>query len=370
MTEPLISVLLPVRDETSELDECLASLANQTLPADHFEVIISDASVGGLSSRVAADGPTAIRVVANPDLIMSSGLNRAAQVAAGRYLAVVSAHSIVPSDYLERMLATSRSTTAANVGGRVSKVARSRWGRAIAAATASPFAVGDAIQHYSTASGPADSVFPGFISKSAFDAIGGFNPLLACNEDDEFNARLRAAGYVVWFDAAIGVMYRPRETLAGVWRQHFRYGRWKVAIARSGVPGYLRLRHFIPAVTVAGFTASLMAALVRPILAIPGLALGALYVGLSITEASRMSRGGRASRWRTAVIFPIVHSAYGVGFLRGLADRGYPVEAGSRIRSHRRRGRLDRNHIGMVSADSEPSGHSEMAGRTGAPRDA
>jgi GT2 family glycosyltransferase len=330
VTEPLISVLLPVRDETYELAACLASLATQTLPADQFEVIISDASTTGVRGIIALDTSLQIRVVPNPDVIMSRGLNRAAGAAAGRHLAILSAHSSVPTDYLERMLATSQETAAANVGGRVKKIARSAWGLAVAAATASPFAVGDALQHYSTKSGPTDSVFPGFISRSAFDAVGGFNPSLACNEDDEFNARLRAAGYVVWYDASIQITYRPRETVVGVWRQHFRYGRWKVAIARSGVSGYLRLRHLVPSLTVVGFGIIALGAIVRPILTVPGVALGVTYVVLSLSEAHRLSRGGRASLWRTAMIFPVVHSSYGLGFLRGLMDKGYPVEVGPR----------------------------------------
>jgi GT2 family glycosyltransferase len=267
-----------------------------------------------------------IRVVANPNVIMSHGLNLAASVARGGYLAILSAHSAVPSDYLERVLEISQETRAANVGGRVSKIARSDWGRAIAAATTSPFAIGDAVQHFGGKSGPADSVFPGFIVRSVYESVGGFNEALACNEDDEFNARLRAAGHLVWYDDSIRVTYRPRESPAGVWRQHFRYGRWKLAVARTGLPGYLRPRHVVPSATVIGFAATGFTIIARSRLATPGVVLGLAYCVFMAGEAWRVSRLERADPWRTAAVFPIVHSAYGLGFLRGVLDRGYPVE--------------------------------------------
>jgi hypothetical protein len=39
-----------------------------------------------------------------------------------------------------------------------------------------------------------------------------------------------------------------------------------------------------------------------------------------------MSGAYAATTWRTALVFPVVHAAYGLGFLRGLLDRGLPAE--------------------------------------------
>jgi succinoglycan biosynthesis protein ExoA len=322
---PFVSVLLPVRGESHELAECLASLARQTYPRDRFEVLIADASDRPIDPAILPHGID-VHVYPNEARVMSPGLNMAAGHARGEYLAIVSAHSYLPDAYFERMLATARATGAANVGTRVRKVAGSAWGLAIAAATSSPFGVGSSIQHHGAEAGPADSAFPGFIARPMFEKLGGFNAALACNEDDEFNARVRAAGGLVWYEPAVTVAYRPRETLLGLYRQHFRYGRWKVAVARLGVPGYLRPRHAIPSLVVVGAVGGpLLSVLWRPF-AIPTALAALAYLALALVEGRRMGRRHGAATWRTALVFPVVHAGYGIGFLRGLLDRGLPRE--------------------------------------------
>ncbi len=209
---PFISVLLPVRGESEELIECLASLARQTYPRSRFEILIADGSDRPVDPVIFPEGLD-IHVYQNRVKTMSPGLNLLARQARGERLAIVSAHTWLPDDYLERMVATAHVTGAANVGARVRKVARSPWGRAIAAATSCPFGVGSSVQHHGAEVGPADSAFPGFIARLMFERLGGFNTELACNEDDEFNARVRAAGGLVWYDPGVEVSYRPRETL-------------------------------------------------------------------------------------------------------------------------------------------------------------
>jgi cellulose synthase/poly-beta-1,6-N-acetylglucosamine synthase-like glycosyltransferase len=323
---PLVSVLLPVRGESDELEECLASLARQRYPHDRFEVLIADGSDQPIPQDILPRGLDA-HVYPNPLRVMSPGLNMLAGHARGDYLAIVSAHSYLPDSYFDRMVATAQATGAANVGARVLKVARSPWGRAIAAATSSPFGVGSSIQHYGDKSGPADSAFPGFISRSTFEKVGGFNVALACNEDDEFNARVRASGGTVWFEPAVEVAYHPRETLLGLFRQYFRYGRWKIAVARLGVPGYLRARNVIPSVVVAGAVLGFLAALLWHPFIIPVAVAGCAYITLMIVEGRRMSKGYGSSVLGTALVFPVLHAAYGIGFLRGLLDRGLPRDA-------------------------------------------
>ena len=57
-----------------------------------------------------------------------------------------------------------------------------------------------------------------------------FDETLIRNQDDEFNLRLRHAGGQIMLDPEITVMYRPRGSLARVWRQYYEYGLWKVPV--------------------------------------------------------------------------------------------------------------------------------------------
>jgi hypothetical protein len=165
-----------------------------------------------------------------------------------------------------------------------------------------------------------------------FERLGGFNAALACNEDDEFNARVRAAGGLVWYDPGVEVAYRPRETLDGLYRQHFRYGRWKVAVARLGLPNYLRVHHTIPSLVVAGAVVGPLASLIWHPLIIPTVGAALTYCAIAAYEGRKMAAEHGASAWRTALVFPVVHAGYGLGFIRGLLDRGLPDE-GSRART-------------------------------------
>ena len=322
---PFISVLIPVRGETEEFFECLSSLSRQTHPHDRFEVLVADASDVPIDPAI-MPGDLDFHWYPNPGRTKSRGINMLAGHARGDYLAFVDAHSWVPDDYLERMVAVSRASGAANVGTRYRKIGRGPWGLAVAAATASPFGVGASVQHYGEKPCATDSAFPGFVSRPTFDKVGGLNGDLACNEDDEFNARVRAAGGLIWYDPSFEVTYRPRETVSGVFRQHFRYGRWKIAVARLGVPDYLRLRHAVPSLVVVGAVAGPLLSLVWLPFAIPTALAAAAYCALAIEEGRRMGRRNGASALRAAAVFPVVHSAYGLGFLRGLLDRGLPAE--------------------------------------------
>ena len=327
-SDPFISVLLPVRNETAEYLACLDSIAAQDYPLERVEVIVADAS-DEARDRDAPPANLAVRVLRNPDRLMSRGLNLAAGSARGSFLAIVSAHSELPRTYLRSMVQIAERTGADNIGGFVEKVGVGPWGRAIAAATSSPFAVGNAVQHHGAAPGIVDSAFPGFIRKSAFDRVGGFDPRLACNEDDAFNARLREAGGRVWYEPTVAVRYRPRESLAGAFRQHARYGRWKLAVARTGLRGYLRWRHFVPSLTVLAAIALPAIAVIAPGVALWVAVLPAAYVAAAAAEAIRLSPRYGASPWRTVVVFPVIHAGYGLGFLRGVLDRGVPVEGRS-----------------------------------------
>jgi GT2 family glycosyltransferase len=75
-----------------------------------------------------------------------------------------------------------------------------------------------------------DTVTFGAFRPEAFEHAGLFDETLMRNQDDEFNVRLRRAGGRVVLDPDITVLYRPRGSIAGVWRQYFEYGLSKVPV--------------------------------------------------------------------------------------------------------------------------------------------
>ena len=161
---------------------------------------------------------------------MSQGLNACIRQARGDLIVRLDCHSRYPADYLRRCAELSEQTGAWNVGGRLVPTGTTPMERAVACAMDSPF--GGIGWTRAAACGPVetDTVTFGAFRPEAFERAGLFDETLVRNQDDEFNLRCAAAGGPDRARPRITVMYRPRGSIAGVWRQYYEYGLWKVPV--------------------------------------------------------------------------------------------------------------------------------------------
>ncbi|MDE2691321.1 MAG: glycosyltransferase family 2 protein [Acidobacteriota bacterium] len=251
---PPVSVIVPARDAEATLPAALESILAQDYESG-FEVIVADGSESdGTRQFVGGDFP-GVRVVANPDGSIPSGLNRALAAARHPVIARCDARAALPPGYLTRAVAALFRTGAANVGGRVRPTGSTFFERAVALATSAPIGAGDARYRVGGPEGPVDTVFPGVFRRSALEAAGGWDESLLRNEDYELNWRLRECGGIVWFDPGLAVAYRPRGSLAALARQYFDYGRWKRAVLARH-PRSWRLRQLAPPLLLVALAAS------------------------------------------------------------------------------------------------------------------
>ena len=82
MEQPLVSLILPVRDEARFIERNLDALAAQTYPHDCLEILVADGqSTDGTPDKVrafaAAHGGLSIRLLDNPQRIKPPGFNMA-----------------------------------------------------------------------------------------------------------------------------------------------------------------------------------------------------------------------------------------------------------------------------------------------------
>jgi glycosyltransferase involved in cell wall biosynthesis len=234
MTErPLVTVLIPARNESRDIEECLHAVQQQDYPHDRLEIVVvdgdsSDATVEVAEKRL-AQGDVRSTVVVNPAATTPSNLNVGLARAAGSVLCRVDARSIVPIDYVSRCveLLGSRSDVVV-VGG--AQVARARSGDAtslgIARALNNRWGMGLSRYRRGAASGPADTVYLGAFRTEQLRDVGGWDEAFPTNQDFELNRRMRELG-AVWFDASLEVGYRPRPSLVTLARQYHRFGAWK-----------------------------------------------------------------------------------------------------------------------------------------------
>jgi glycosyltransferase involved in cell wall biosynthesis len=298
-----------------------ALLAQCLPPGWTMEVIVADgASDDGtrpLLDDLARRDPR-LTVVDNPARIVSTGLNRALAAARGEVVVRMDLHTTYAPDYVAQCLVALERTGADNVGGPWRAEGEGAWGRAIAAAFQSRWAAGGARSRQLDHDGEVDTVYLGCWPRATFERFGGFDETLVRNQDDEHNLRIVRGGGRVWQSPAIRSTYRPRESLAALWRQWLQYGYWKPFVMRKhGQPA--KLRHLLPGLFVATLGVAAVLALggaAAPLLVLAGgyaLAVAAVSVGVAA-----------GSSWTLLPRLPVVIAAqqigYGVGFLVGLWD--------------------------------------------------
>ena len=318
---PLVTIIMPVRNEAAYIQRSLGAVLAQTYPADHLEVMVvdgmSDDGTRPLVKAMARESSIHVELLDNPDLIVPPAFNRGLARAAGEMIIRVDGHCEIAPDYVECCIAALHETGADCVGGAMVTVGETAVAGTIATAQSSSFGVGGATFRVGSETGRyVDTIAFGAYRRDVFDRIGGYDEELVRNQDDEFNFRLIQSGGKIWLDPSIHSVYYSRASFRKLWRQYYQYGFYKVRVIqkRGGVPS---LRHLVPALFVLGLIVTLLAALLagrrRLALLIP-----LPYMVAAFTASVSAARG----RWWMLPLLPIayltLHLAYGVGFLHGV----------------------------------------------------
>ena len=322
MSAPLASVVIPVRDEATDLPACLAAVQRQDYPHRRLEVIVVvDGATRDASAEVATrqlEGSDFARhlVMLNAESGRSDNLNLGLSRARGEILCRVDARSLIPADYVRRCveLLTTRTDVAVVGGAQVAVTPRQdAQGAGIARALNNRFGMGWSRYRRGAPSGPTDTVYLGSFRTRDLRAVGGWDPRFANNQDFALNRRLGERG-IVWFEAGLSVHYVPRQKVGDLYRQYRRFGRWKVRYWRwSGDAPRARQVALLVGVPVLGLSGAVALAVVPPMVAI--VLVGAVMAAAGIVEVggSRRPRGGPAVHGWSAVAL----GAVGAGWLTG-----------------------------------------------------
>jgi len=322
---PAASIIIPCFNEARTIGLLLQAIADQSVGAGRLEVVIADGgSTDGtqdVARAFAASHPELrIRLIDNPARAIPAALNRAIEAARGPVVIRLDAHSIPQPDYVEACLRVLRRPEVANAGGAWEiHPSTSTWiARSIAAAASHRLGAGDARYRTSGQAGPVDTVPFGAYPRAWLNRAGPYDESLLTNEDYEYNARLRQAGGVIWFDPAIRSIYFARATLGVLARQYARYGYWKAHMLRR-YPGTLRWRQALPPAFV---LAGLGLALASPWLAVARWLLGlqwALYAAALLAAAALQAfrRRDLALAAGMPLALAVMHLAWGGAFWWG-----------------------------------------------------
>ena len=318
------SVLIPCRNEAGNIETCIRNVFAFEPPEGGFEVIVIDGMsddgtreiLSGLKRQYQG-----LRVIDNPQRTVPHAMNLGIEHARGEYIIRTDVRCVHPSTYLKDLISLSEETGADNVGGVLVPTGETYTQKSIAAAYASPVAMGGALRDRGDFVGETDAVYGGCFRRERLLEIGMYDEEMVRNQDDELSFRLRKAGGRVIQSGSIKVEYFPRKRFTQLFKQFLQYGYWKVAVLRKH-PAQASWRHYAPAMLVSGFLALALASLFNTKF-LTGLLFysGAYMLPVSV-ESLRLAFKKRNLRlWPgvlTAMVF--IHIGFGVGFMAGVVS--------------------------------------------------
>ena len=330
-TAPTASILVPVLNEARRLEQTAAAARAQEVDGGIEVLFIDGGSRDGsreILARLAA-GDESIRILDNPERVIPAALNRGLRAARGTYVARMDAHTVYPRDYVARGIERLRRGDVEWVTGPAVPDATGGFARCVAAALGSPLGQGGSSKWAQAGRGPEEieldtGVFAGVWPRATLERLGGWHPAFHVNEDAEMAARVLSAGGRIVCISAMAAQYAPRGTLPGLWRQYWRFGRYRAMTARRH-PLALRRAHLASA----ALTASVAAAIVPTGRArLPARAATAAYAVAAGVAATRVAptRTARDIGGVTLALMTM-HLSWGAGFLYGCARSGPPLGA-------------------------------------------
>jgi glycosyltransferase involved in cell wall biosynthesis len=308
---PAISVILPVLNEESHLENAVHSILSQDYRGA-IEVILAIGPSHDRTHEIAeriSQKDSRVVIVDSPSGRTAAGLNLALKKSQSPVVVRVDGHAQIPNNYLSLVVEILNKTGAVNVGGVMAAVGTTPFEKAVAGAMRSPLGVGASRFHTGGEAGVVDTVYLGAFRREALVAIGGFDERFTRAQDWELNFRLRENGGVVYFDPRLHVTYRPRSTMKALAKQYFEYGRWRRVVSRRH-SGTINFRYLAPPIALAGFIASLIAGLFLPILFLPA----GIYLFFVLVASVKIASSLREYFLLLAVI-PTMHFAWGAGFI-------------------------------------------------------
>ena len=271
---PLVSVIIPVRNDARRLAVCLASLAQADYPAERYEVIVVDNG----SSDDSADVARAARatVLVHPELRVGALRNRGVAAARGEILALVDSDHEVPAGWLRAGAASLADDFEVTViGSPCLAPPKGTWVQQLWAL--------HRLRGHSRRNVEWLGAGNLFLRKRDFDRIGGFDESLVAAEDVDLCERLKTAeGRIVSDMRLANIHHGEPRTL----REFFRKELWRGssgirAFFAHGAPLHELPSLLFPLVHLLGMIA-VFAAAVAAVLGVSWLWLAAAVLGLAL----------------------------------------------------------------------------------------
>ncbi len=329
-----IDIIVGVKNEEKYIKRCIQSLQNQTIKDINILVVdgISSDTTPLIVSEIAEKDPR-VRLLENPQEVISSGRNIGLAASSAKYVAYLDGHCYVDSDWLETLCNAFETYQGrfkmAAVGSTYSSPQDdSFFGKAIAYSLQTFFGGFGTAYTSSEEILPVETVaFALYLRSTLQKEQVIYDETMTQCEDTDFNYQLIKAGYCLLKHPHALVHQYRRSNPWEFSRQMVNYGEGRARFTRK-YPETLHWYHLLPLIVifypilfligscllVTGFMGlNIFLLILAPIL---------IYIVIDLIYAIIISI--KINNWKgvcSIIIFPIVHFGYGIGFLKGFVKR-------------------------------------------------
>jgi len=326
MEKPLVSIVIPCRNEEKFIEKCLNSIFIQDYPKNRMEILV----VNGMSEdktkqiviNISHKNPI-VKLLENPKKITPAAFNIGIKKSKGSFIIIMGAHANYKNNYISKCIETSIKYKADNVGGiwKIMPAKNTIINKSIVFASSSIFGAGNAYYRrgYLKKIKEVDTVFGGCFKKDVFKKIGLFDENLVRSQDMELNIRLKKAGGKILLNPEIVVYYYPKSTLKEFFKHNFTDGIWAIyPLKFVKIP--LKLRHFTPLFFILSVLLSALLGSFYYLFFWLFLLIIAFYLLFSLCFSINIAYSKKDLRYLflMPITFACRHFGYGLGSLWGL----------------------------------------------------
>ncbi|WP_138206587.1 glycosyltransferase family 2 protein [Haloimpatiens lingqiaonensis] len=316
-----VSVVIPCKNESEYIEECLQSFINQSYSKELYEVLVCDGMSTDGTPKIVKEYEKKyknVRLIENYGITAPKGMNIGIKNSKAHVVIIFGAHAYADRDFIKNNIELlNKNKDVGCAGGPIETINFSHKGRGIALAMSSPFGVGNALFRYAKEEMYVDTVAFGAYKRSVLDKIGYFDDELVRNQDDEINYRVIKNGYKILLSPRVKSYYYSRDSLKKLWRQYFQYGFWKVKVMQKHGKT-ASIRHLVPMSFVLTNILGILFGFFFRSIRILWLIEVVAYILFDIIFSIKVTKKETKTLKYVPIIFPILHISYGLGFLEGL----------------------------------------------------
>ncbi len=323
----IVSLCMIAFNEVEAIDGLFGDIALQEYPHSKIEVVFVDSmSTDGTYEKMLRFKNTDygfrdVKIVRCDKKNQAHSWNEALMVFTGDVVIRVDAHARIPRNFVSRNVYNLRQGEDVVGGGRPNISSNvSAWKLTLLAAEDSLF--GSSIAGYrrpSTEKEYMDSLFHAAYRRKVVQEVGGFNEDLGRTEDNEYHYRIRMAGYKMCCCPDIISYQHSRSSLKHMVKQKYGNGKW-IGLTFSVCRGCLSYFHFAPFVFVMMLALGIVLACCGyPFLLTVLLVLYSMFDFVNSVSCCTL-KNIQPQFILLPLIFPLLHVAYGIGTIVGLAE--------------------------------------------------